>query len=500
MPRYEVELGDKRYEVDAPSIDDAYRALSRQPGGGKALPPSMQHETATPGERFKTGFMDPFVGVEQLARHSGLGGAEEFDRYVQERERDIRARGGGGFDPARAVGSAVSPLNLLPGGAAARTARPLIAGAVTGAMGGAMEPVAAGEDFLTEKATQAGEGAALGGVLGTAGKVARSAMRPTGSTVEDLERAARQGYDALKNSNTVVRGSDVQNVVSIIRDQLKANHFRDYLHPQTFAVMNEIVSHKGNVDIGDLKGWQELLKKVGGTPGDQEAARFAQDLFDRYLQNIPAAHVLSGDPQRDAAILREAQANWRAARRSDAVDMSLERAERQAARSGSGANKENTVRQRIDAILNSPTERKKFSPDEISTMEEIVKGTLPINAMRAIGKFAPTGVVSSLPTLLAAGGGTAAHDPVTGALTAGAVAAPTLAAKYGAEYATKRKARDLAERIRAKAPAYVPPPPPNVMLRYGANALPALAPAAGAAVEQPGDALAPYDASDALAR
>jgi hypothetical protein len=364
--------------------------------------------------------------------------------------------------------------------------------------------VTGGEDFATEKATQAGEGAALGGALGTAGKAVRGAIKPKGSTVEDLEQAARQGYDRLKSSNTVVRGSDVMNVASIIRDQLKANHFRDYLHPQTFAVMDEITSHKGNVDLGDLKGWQELFKKVTGTPGDAEAARFAQDLFDRYLGNIPAAHVLSGDPTRDASILREAQKNWRAARRSDVVDMSLDRAERQAGRSGSGANKENTVRQRIDAIVNSPTEIKKFSPDEIATMKEIVKGTLPINALRSIGKFAPTGPVSSLPTLLAGGGGMVAHDPVTGALTAGTIGGTTLAAKYGAEYATKRKARELAESIRAKAPAYVPPAPLNVFLRYGANALPALSPAAGASVAQPGDALAPpsdaLSPADALAR
>lgn len=488
-----VEVGDNFLSLPKDQQNAVVNDIAKSFGPRQEKAPQPA-DRMTIGERAKAGFMDPFIGVEQLARHSGLGGAEEFDRYVREREADIRRRGGGGFDIPRAVGSAVSPLNLLPGGAAARTARPLIAGAVTGAMGGAMEPVTSG-DFATEKATQAGLGGALGGVLGTAGKAIRAIPR-TGSTVEDLEQAARRGYDQLKNSNTVVRGNDVQNVVSIIENQLKANHFRDYLHPQTFAVMNEIRSHQGNVDIGDLKGWQELLKKVGGTPGDQEAARFAQDLFDRYLQNIPAAHVISGDPTRDAAILREAQSNWRAARRSEAVDMSLNRAERQAARAGSGTNKENTVRQRIDAILNSKTERQKFSDDELATMEEIVKGTKPINALRSIGKFAPTGVVSAIPTILA-GGGMAAHDPVTGALTAAGIAAPTLAAKYGAEYATKRKAQELAERIRSKAPAYVPPPPPGVVARYGA-AIPALAPAGGVAVAQPEDALAP--SNDALAR
>jgi len=83
-------------------------------------------------------------------------------------------------------------------------------------------------------------------------------------------------------------------------------------------------------------------------------------------------------------------------------------------------------------------------------MEEIVKGTKGINALRSIGKFASTGVVSFIPTI-AAGGGMAAHDPMTGALTAGTVVLPTLGAKYGSEYLTRQKARGFAERIRAKA-------------------------------------------------
>lgn len=464
------------------------------------IPPAP--DQLTPGQQFAEGFMNPFFGAEQVYKHTGdQAAAADFDRLVQEREQEISRRGGTGL-PGMA-GTTLNPLNLMTAAAApaaAQTVGPMgrmATSAITGALGAVSEPVTAG-DFASEKGMQALLGAGAGTALGVTGEFGRKVLSKVGSSVEDLEKAAHQGYDQLKNSNTLLNGYDVQRVAAIIEQQLKANHFRDYLDPQTFAVIREIRSHYDangvphNVNVGDLSGWQQLFKRVGGTPQDQEAARFALDLFDQYLGNVPASHVLSGDPQADAAVLREAQANWRAARRSDVVDMSIERAERQAMKSGSGSNKENTVRQRIDAILNSKTERKKYSPDEIADMEAIVKGTKPVNALRSIGKFAPTGVVSSLPTARAL----FSEKPIAATL-----AAPAVAAKYGAEYMTKQKAKDLAERIRSKAPAYVPPPAPGVVARYGPTAIEALAPGAGAAV---GGAIEPDvlqpSRNDALAR
>ncbi len=484
--------------TDRSVIDRVMKSYATQ---GKALPQTMQHrQDMGVGERLKTGFMDPFYGAQQLFEHAGGGNPEAIDQRIQQREQDIRQRGGGGFDFARTAGSMANPLNLFPAGAAAGAAKPLMragAGAVGGMIGGATAP-ATGNDFASEKVKQAGLGAAAGAVLGGAGGAARSTInKPNVSTADELEASAKATYDALKGSNSRVSGAAFQTVRQTVVDQLRANHFRDYLHPQTFAVMKEIGDHKGDLDIGDIKGFQELLKNVGGEPKDREAARFAGDMFDRYLSQIPPAHVISGNPARDAAALRIAQQNYRAAKRSDAIDMSMDRAKRQASRSGVGANIDNTTRQRIDAIINSPTESRRYSPEELETLKGIVNGTLPGNLLRQVGKFAPTSVVSAGPTIAA--------GLVGGGADAGALAATGFGAKLGGDYLTKRAGRKFAEDIRAKAPlsqARPPAPPPPALQRAAAAVPAALAPGAGSALAAGGgndalDALSPVSSAQA---
>jgi hypothetical protein len=209
-----------------------------------------------------------------------------------------------------------------------------------------------------------------------------------------------------------------------------------------------------DANMQDIQGFRTLLKNVRGTDVEREAAGRVGDLLDLYLGQVPTAHVISGDPVRDTKILREANANYRGAKRSDALDMTEERAHRQAQRSGVGANQENTLRQRVDAIINSPTESKRYSKQELDIMREIVNGTFLINEARRVGKFAPSSVVSSAPTFAALLSG---HPTLAAAL-----AGPTWMAKWAGERATRNKVRGLAEDIRRQTPsgrAYVPPTP-----------------------------------------
>ena len=61
--------------------------------------------------------------------------------------------------------------------------------------------------------------------------------------------------------------------------------------------------------------------------------------------------------------------------------------------SGTGANTQNAMRQRIREILDSDKSRG-FSPEARQQMEDIVTGTWMTNAARFAGKFAPSGPVS----------------------------------------------------------------------------------------------------------
>jgi hypothetical protein len=175
MPRYEVEMGGKRYEVEAPSPEAAYEAWNRRQGGGKALPPSMRKDDMSAVEQFKTGFMDPFYGVEELRRQTL--GDPSFEETVQQREADLRKRMPQGFSVPRAVGAAVSPLNLLAGKGAAGVGSRILGGIAGGAAGSVTQPTSGAGDYWTEKLEQLGEGAVAGGALGAAGAAVEGAPR-----------------------------------------------------------------------------------------------------------------------------------------------------------------------------------------------------------------------------------------------------------------------------------------------------------------------------------
>lgn len=163
-------------------------------------------------ERFATGVTDPLVGLGQASAHLGIRAPEEYeamaqagggspastadiDKMVQQREQEYEARrqagGDTGTDWARLAGNVTSTIPLAalgPAGDAGMLAR-LAGMAGMGAAGGALAPVTGG-DYATEKARQAGLGAATGGVLGAGGEVAARVVAPA------IAPAARRLLDA----------------------------------------------------------------------------------------------------------------------------------------------------------------------------------------------------------------------------------------------------------------------------------------------------------------
>jgi hypothetical protein len=106
--------------------------------------------------------------------------------------------------------------------------------------------------------------------------------------------------------------------------------------------------------------------------------------------------------------------------------------------SGSGA--ENAVRTEFRTLAKNTAKMRTFTPAERSAIERVAKGGPIGNTLRMLGKFAPTGVVSSA---LSGGAGYAVGGPV------GAVALPAagFAARQGATAATLGNARAASETI-----------------------------------------------------
>ena len=173
MARYVLEEDapqEPRYQLEEPGLVEKAGNWIRDTFGasgnlrGSAIGGVMQ------------GMANPVVGAVQLGAHA-LGLGDKVDPTLASKEAEYQsaraAAGRSGFDAAQLAGEVLSPANLALGMAGRVAAAPtmgskILTGAATGAAGGALTPIASGEDqqdFWTNKGKQVATGAAVGGVL-----------------------------------------------------------------------------------------------------------------------------------------------------------------------------------------------------------------------------------------------------------------------------------------------------------------------------------------------
>ena len=358
-----------------------------------------------------------------------------------------------------------SPASYLgPGGIPAKAAT-----AVTAALGSE----AAGQ---ATKGTTAEPFARVAGGLGgglapqTAVRAAEKAIvrEPKPPTMEDIKLESEAGYATAAAYGVELHPVPIARLADDITFRLNQAQFRDYIQPQTYRAIQELggpLTQQRAATLGDLDGVRKLLGRIAeanvtANPSEAAAAHRAIDMIDSHLSNLTPAHVVSNAQALPQMLqeLENARGNWRAFRRSEEVGERSDRAGRQAASSGTGANVENTLRQQFKGILNSKRERAKYSSEEIELMDKIVEGTITGNIARGVGKLAPHGPVTLMSSL-----GTAAalgpHGLILPAVAEGG--------KILGEKMTARNVRLLDEIIRKSSPlgqqqaaARGPPPAP----------------------------------------
>jgi hypothetical protein len=469
MPTYKIKAPDgNTYSIEGPAgaSDDQVReqVMKQHPGADKVAEPSSTLDALKEGGKGLVRGAENFVGQMGEAVMGPFGPTHHFanlkaDLGFGEKPapepgygEKIAKATGVEADPKTtagqytgAVGEVLgNPATYMGPGSAALKAGAGVASALT----------AEGAGQLAESAgfgpKVAGAARVIGGIVGGTGTAAASAERnltklaaqlPTRESIKD---AATAGYDMLKQSNVRISPQGTQDLLASVKNDLHADHFRDYLAPTTYRAIEELGS-SGSATIGDLDGVRRLLGRVPGTnPTDRAAANKAISAIDDFLTNVPAQHVISGDPARDAAILKHAQGNWALHKQLETLEDASVKGQHRAGVSGSGANSINTARQEVRKILDSDKKSRGMSDAVKEKMEEIVMGTWLTNAARKVGKFAPSGPVSA--------GATVAAGFAGGAPAAAGVAGGGFIAKHLGEYLTDKQIRELEAMMRSESP------------------------------------------------
>ena len=166
-------LAEMARNIKQPSVS------TQQPQVVPQEPPSMIERAFGMGSplmrTIKGAVVDPLLGVNQLLASSGLfgegikQGATQNVQQYEEATKQARERvGSTGFDPYQLLGAVVSPINKVipPAAATAGIMGKIGQGAATGALYGGITPTTGKvEDFASDKYTQIGLGAFLGGTI-----------------------------------------------------------------------------------------------------------------------------------------------------------------------------------------------------------------------------------------------------------------------------------------------------------------------------------------------
>jgi hypothetical protein len=299
--------------------------------------------------------------------------------------------------------------------------------------------------------------------MGPVGAIApRAAVAPSREILKD---SASGTYDAVRDMKVPFNSGPVADRIGALKNQLEQTFGIDRdTSPKSFNALDTLdrrLSEKPQITTEDIEIARRKLDSAASDFNnkiDQKTAGLVRKGLEGIVENPPPRAVPNerfDDAIRAAGLMKEARGNYGAAARADTLDKLAEKADRQAAVANSGLNLDNTLRQRVNSLLNDPKKVRGFSDEEKAALNEVAMGTPSRNAIRYASNLLGGG--GGLGAVVAGIGSGILGAAAGGPLGASAMAIPPvvglLAKKYSA--GATRSALDAAnEMVRQRSPMY----------------------------------------------
>jgi len=390
------------------------------------------------------------TGMGQI--ENPVGGSKFFDDLMAPINESIPEPQSAQERVARRVGQEVgTSAAMLPLAYAAPVARaaPAKTAAVELASAlGSGAGAATANEMAPGSATAEIVGALLGGTA--TGMTANRALDMNGTGpvirggIEDQKMRASDAYGTVRadqrtipqySPKAAIQGPQ-RGLALDIAGRMDAEKLYPPLHPGSAAVRDVILRDgSGPMRIEDIENLRRVTSQslpATAAPADQRLAGIMTNEITDYLDNL-------GDPVADA--LREGRDAHRRASAAKAVEDAATKAARAAARTGSGGNEINAMRQKLSSIIENPRKARSFKPDELAAMDDIVMGTSGQNVARRLSRFAPSS------------GGLSSMLGIGGTLAAPQFALPIMAVTEGAKALGERSTKaSIAKLLQSLAP------------------------------------------------
>jgi hypothetical protein len=371
-------------------------------------------------------------GVNMLAGRQVFAPQRQLeDQYAQEHPSASAL--------ARGTGSAATAANAF---AQAPRAVNAVRGAVTSGLVGAGY-AAADRGTLGERVQAASDAAnplknpvgftlgALGGALAPA---ARRTPKPKPPSVEQLKAQRTKAYGDVEASGHRYEPEAFKGLVSNIQKDMGSARFDPDFHPTAAKMLDKIQKRAEQGWAPSLSELDDLRKFVNENV--TSSSNRTERMFGRKMVDQIDTFI-EGQGGEASGLIGKARGLHSRYRKVEGLTEAVEKGQRAAAKSGSGGNVDNAIRQKVSTFLDKTPN---LSAEERAAVERIVYGTKGQNALRQVGKLSPQGNGLMLAGHLMAGFQTGGLSTLAAGVGAGA--------KHVADATTKR---NVAEAIRIMA-------------------------------------------------
>jgi hypothetical protein len=261
-------------------------------------------------------------------------------------------------------------------------------------------------------------------------------------TVQELKGQAGQQYKFAEDVGAVFKKNSYNQFANKLESTLAKEGLDKTLQPRVFAALERIKDTKGgNVSLENM----EILRRIGqaaGSSADASERRLASimvDNLDDFVETAQPGQLAKGSSEAVSA-LTDARELWKRAKKTEILDDLVASAELRADANFSQSGMENALRRKLVTLADNPKKLRAFTKEEQNAIKVAAKGGPIQNALRLVGKLAPTGIVS--------GGGSVGLGYLAGG-PIGAVGLPIAGgiARKGAEQLGLRNIEQLRNRL-----------------------------------------------------
>lgn len=312
-------------------------------------------------------------------------------------------------------------------------------------------PLGAGGRLAVE-----GIGGAVGGIKKARDTRAMDKWLEKAPSVDEVKAAGSRAYEAADQIGLQVKQAPFDTFVKQLETALQKEGIDKTLTPKSTAALGRVQEIVGQQPT--LQDLDTLRKIAGAAAGSIETADkrigvIIQKNIDDFVEKLNPNDVISGDAKKAMQALTDARGNWAAKSRAETLNKAEYRADLNANSAGSGGNIDNTTRQALKSIALDPKRTRGWNDVEKAALDSTIRGTPLQNALRLVGKAAPTGIVSGgIGIQSGAGAGAVLGGPV-GAMI-GSAFVPTVGylSKKAADKMTDKSVERLAKMLLSRSP------------------------------------------------